>query len=349
MRSTLLAAAAVCAFAAPAVAGITLNPFATGQTGQPIGFVYAGNKFVGSYYFSDQLYQVSTSGGVVTPFATGVANPGFGENPLGSSLGLGGFPNRDIYVGSFNSINHVSNDGLTVSSFVTGLSGNIKGITFDSVGTFSNDMIVTTDNGSVYKINSAGSPTLVATVSGGFITEGADIAPSTFGAYAGQIVVASENANAIFAISNLGVVTQIPLVDGLGNPTSLPSAEQLSFVPLNLGASGNPIEGYYATNYPLNVYKADASQFAGLQGDAVVSAEFGSNSTVWGVHFNSGSGTFVVTTLGALPNQAEDGLFVTGAILNPGIPEPATWALMLIGVGGVGFGLRSRRTKVAAA
>ena len=33
------------------------------------------------------------------------------------------------------------------------------------------------------------------------------------------------------------------------------------FVPLNLGSSGTPVEGFYSANYPVNVIKADASQF----------------------------------------------------------------------------------------
>jgi hypothetical protein len=334
-----------------AQASITLNLFATGQTAAPIGFVYAGDKFVGSYYFSSSLYQVGTSGGSVTSFmTTPLINPAFGENPLGSSLGLGSFPNRDIYVGNYNNIVHVTNDGSSANVFVSGLSGNVKGITFDAVGTFGNDMIVTTDNGSVYRVDSSGTATLVGNV-GSQVTEGADIAPSTFGAYAGQVVVASETANAIYAISNSGIVTQIPLVDGVGNPTTIPSAEQLSFVPLNLGVSGNSIEGYYATNYPNNVYKADASQFNGMLGDAIVSAEYGSNAPIWDVHFNGTQ--FVATQIGNLLNQAEDGLFVTADILNPGcsatgtcgntVPEPATIALLGLGLAGIGFSRKRSR------
>ena len=38
---------------------------------------------------------------------------------------------------------------------------------------------------------------------------------------------------------------------------SLP--EMVSFVPLNLGSSGNPVEGFYAASYPNDIQKAAAS------------------------------------------------------------------------------------------
>jgi hypothetical protein len=33
----------------------------------------------------------------------------------------------------------------------------------------------------------------------------------------------------------------------------------------------------------------------------------------------------------------------TGVVITPGVPEPATWAMMLLGFGGLGAMLRSRR------
>ena len=38
---------------------------------------------------------------------------------------------------------------------------------------------------------------------------------------------------------------------------SVPEAETVSFVPLNLGSSGYPLQGFYVPNYPVNVQFAD--------------------------------------------------------------------------------------------
>jgi hypothetical protein len=116
---------------------------------------------------------------------------------------------------------------------------------------------------------------------------------------------------------------------------TIPIAEELDFVPLNLGTSGNPVEGFYAANFPVDVQKATASQFNGLQGDIVVTSEFVSNAAVWDVHYNSGTGLFDVTQIGNLPNQAEDGIFVTAAIINANVPEPST--VFLLGSGLLGL------------
>src|SRR4029079_16584641 len=115
--------------------------------------------------------------------------------------------------------------------------------------------------------------------------------------------------------------------------TAIPSAEMVSFVPLNLGISGNPLEGFYAANYDQNVIRAPASDFTAFRGDMIVTGE--TTHQVWDVSWN-GSG-FVSTLIGQFPNQPEDGIFVTAAIINPGceqsmpcaasVPDPATLGL----------------------
>jgi hypothetical protein len=50
-------------------------------------------------------------------------------------------------------------------------------------------------------------------------------------------------------------------------------------------------------------------------------------------------------------SSAHQAWFITSATLTPigGVPEPAAWSLMLMGVGAVGAGLRTRRRKTLVA
>src|SRR5713101_6820886 len=97
LKCTALIALMVAAGPGTARADIILNTFVSITGGEPIGFAYAGDKFVGSNYFSGQLYHTDLNGGSVMPFGPLVVNP-TGEDYVSSSLGLGGFRSRDIYV-----------------------------------------------------------------------------------------------------------------------------------------------------------------------------------------------------------------------------------------------------------
>jgi hypothetical protein len=313
-----------------------------------IGFTYAGNKFVGSVLLNGtgSLYSTDLTGGNVQVFAPSVSlNSISGEHYVAASFGLGGFPNGDVYAANSNGIMHITNNGASSNPFVIGLAGEVRGITFDTVGTFGGDMLVTTTSGSVYRVNSSGAPSLLANV--GEDVEGLDVAPlgANFSTFDGDLIVASEGSGYLRAISSSGVVTLLGNGGSTGGPITVPSAEELTFVPLNLGASGSPLEGLYSSTYTPNVQFANGSQFNGMQGSIIVTSEAG--PSMGQVHEVSWNGSqFVVTQIGMLPNQPEDGIFVTPTMVQA--PEPGTLSLIATGLATVAFGTCWRRRKGAA-
>jgi hypothetical protein len=346
-----IALAAPLAGALPAHAAVTFSTFVTSgdlsaalSNNATIGFAYGGDKFVGSVYFgpnNDQLYSTNLSGGSVQKFGSPIGNGFGGEIYVSSSLGLGGFNARDIFAGSQNNgtIVHFSNNGSTQSVFASGLVGGVRSIAFDPYGLYGNDMIVATNAGNIYRVNSAGVATVLANV--GEDAEGLSFAPQISGSIPkGTLVVASEGSGSLRTISPLGAQATIGAVGG---------AEMVSFVPLNLGSSGDPVEGFYSANYPVNIIKAGASEFSSYLGDLIVTSETGGG--VWDFHFN-GSGFDAPVLIGGFPNQPEDGIFVTADLVHTigGVPEPSTWAMMLLGFAGLGyFSFRRSRERPAAA
>lgn len=299
---------------------------------QTIGFAYAGDKFVGSVYFGTQLYKTDLTGGSVAKFGAPVAAFGGGETYVTSSLGIGGFGPRDVYAGNqgLGSVFRFANDGSSQGLFTSGLIGGVRSIAFDPYGLYGNNMIVATSNGSIYKVDSGGVATLLASI--GSDTEGISFAPQAFGPYAkGTLFVASENLGRLSAITPAGAIETV--VNGMSLP------EMVSFVPLNLGASGNPVEGFYAASYPVDIQKSAASDFVPFIGDAIVTGEGGHQ--VYDIHWNGSA--FITTNVAFFPGQAEDGIFVSADIIQGPVPEPRTWALMLAGMGVVGALARGRR------
>lgn len=115
--------------------------------------------------------------------------------------------------------------------------------------------------------------------------------------------------------------------------------------PLNLGASGNPLEGFYAANYAVVVIKAGAGEFSSFLGDAVITDE--GNHNMYHIFWDSSVGAFSTSVIGQFPNQPEDGIFLTSAILNP-VPEPETYAMFMVGLVLMAFMARRRKQKQAA-
>ncbi len=313
------------------------------QNTSVIAYNYAGDKFVGSVYFGNnnsQLFSTDLNGGNVQKYGTPI--PGAtGEVVLGVSLGQGGFSTYGVFAGSQSNTQIYSVPASGTPTLFTTLptGGDIRQIAFDTGGLFGNDMIVTTGSGDIYKVDSAGHATKIASV--GEDTEGVDVVTSAWGKYAGWLAVSSEGSGKLRLIGPNGQIVDTGISLGL--------MESVNFVPLNLGASGNPLEGLYVANYPENIQKADASAFAGHQGDAIVSQEFGGNAPFSYVHYDAGADSFSVQSFGNISNQAEDAIFVTAQRLAPAAaPEPSS--LVLLGMAALsGAAYRGwRRRKPAA-
>jgi hypothetical protein len=301
----------------PVKTQITFNVFVDPHpvvSGGTTGFAFAGNKFVGSTQGDGTgvLYQTDLNGGNVKLFAPGVSVPSGSidaEHFVASSLGFGGFPLSDIYVGAGTAVLHITNDGNHSNILVTGLASPVRGMLFDAVGTFGHDLLVCTHGGEVYRVKSSGAATLLANV--GEDTEGMDIAPLNggFSSFDGQLIIVSENSGLIRAISASGVVTVL----NKANP--IPRPENLTFVPFDLGTSGDSVEGFYGANYPQNVLKATPDQFRSFRGDAIVRSELTPDHRISRVHWNGS--TFEITIVGTVTGEPEDALFVDAARLNP--------------------------------
>jgi hypothetical protein len=221
-------------------------------------------------------------------------------------LGLGGFPGRDIYVAAGKGVIHITHDGTQSDVLVAGLTSDVTALRFDAVGTFGHDLLVATLEGQIYRVSSTGLPTLLASIGG--LVEGLDVVPlgAKFGSFDGQVIVTGELLGLLWAVDWSGKVTV------LNQAKPIPFPESINFVPLNLGVSGTSIEGFYQAQYTQDVIKAAGSQFAGLQGDALVSGEYG---PVWRVHWNGTA--FEITAIASNPGQVEDGIFVTPDMIAP--------------------------------
>ena len=157
--------------------------------------------------------------------------PGCTENYIAIAPGFGGFTAGDVFVTSGNNIFKITGGALPPPApFATvGASGTHSGISFDGVGTFGFNMIVSGENGHLFLIDHTGTltkdivPTLAA--GSGVQLESPRVAPLTFGPFGGYLWATGEASSALYAISPLDSST-------VKLPATFPGGpESLTFLP----------------------------------------------------------------------------------------------------------------------
>jgi hypothetical protein len=188
------------------------------------------------------------------------------------------------------------------------------GITFDRVGTFGNNMIVTCWNGSYWQVDGTGTPTLIAADTNfAAHPEGPVVAPLSFGIYGGYLWVADEFASQVHVIAPDGTITDgvlrwfaaegmqvIPSV--LCTYCSAPNANAL-FQAIEANCCG-----------PTGIYQYPPTDFTGLGGNLLVTSE-------------EGEGTALITPVGGGYNisffdNIPGGIFEGNAFADCDVPTP---------------------------
>jgi hypothetical protein len=305
------------------------SPFVSGIP-FPTGVAAAPDLLLVSEFCSENIDKVACDG-THTLFATLPGNGSCQEKymtiaPAQSTAA--GFTPRDVFVTEGPNVYNISGGTVTLFTTIVGcLSADHNGITFDHFGTFGNDMIVTCQEGNVFKIdNLPGGPhvTLIRSLPlppGGEI-EGPAVVPPGFGPHGGEIWVADEGTNAVHTIKNDGTFTL--------NILSHVSAEGVFVIPSPPCTFCDPPPGpsaFFQTEQQLNqlVWRYPLTDFTlpppGLGGNVLVTSEQGADFADTSLVTVSG-GTYVQSSFGPRPPGANEGSSFVDCDVPTATPTP---------------------------
>src|SRR5438093_9939154 len=240
-------------------------PFATGVAASQ-------TELLVSEYCTENIDTVACDG-TVSLFAT---IPGFGscrEKYMAiapSQSAAAGFTPRDVFVTQGAMVFKIHEGTVSLFAALTGcLTSDHNGITLDHFGTFGFDMIVTCQEGDVFKIDGAGTVTPIATLfpPGGGEIEGPAVVPPGFGPHGGEIWVADEDGSAVHAIKNDGTVTL--------NILSHVTAEGVFVIPPVPCTFCSGGAFFQALQDVGQIWQYPLSDFTGLGGNVIVTSEQG--------------------------------------------------------------------------
>lgn len=217
-RSRVLVIVAVLATAgtligAGARAAVAATPSVFATIDEPVGVAAANGRLLVTQDCSSDVSSIDSHGNVSTFASLPVPARLCQERYIAVSPGLGHWPLGWAYVTQNHRIYQISPDGLEAGLFakIPALPVDSAGITFDTIGDFGYDMIVTGHDGTVYRVNAQGVSTLVA--SSGVQVEGPNVAPRSFAPYGGDVLLATKFNNEVLAVDPSGAVSVVTPVD----------------------------------------------------------------------------------------------------------------------------------------
>ena len=183
------------------------TPFTTVNT--PVGVAASRTDLIVTEYCGHNVDTIDCQGNV-THLAT---LPGVGNckeeyvTIAPAQSATAGFTPGDIFVTQGRAVFKVTGGTVTPFAQMPDCGDDHTSITFDHVGTFGYNMIVTCEGGLVWQVDGTGTPTFIADASTHL--EGPAIPPLSFGPYGGQILAADEFSGSVHAIDNNGTLVMI--------------------------------------------------------------------------------------------------------------------------------------------
>lgn len=251
----------------------------------------------------------------------------------------GGFVAGDLFVGNGvdGQIVRITGGGTTVINPWVDLPGAGNGLMrgslySDRTGVFGGDLIAVTTGGEVWRVNAAGTPTLLADINvhlEGLATVPND--PLKYGPLAGRIIAGAESQGRLYIIDTAGGVSFI---------TPGVNVEDIDLI--------TPNENFFGVNFGTGrLLGAPASEFASIAGDILLTQEVGGTSGLFRLYWNGSSLVTEAVTLnpGSFnPGQWEHVTFSSAGIVEiPAAPEPGTLWLTAIAFAALAARRRSAR------